>query len=192
MKIKNMAAAVSVAGLLVAGMAGPAQAGKPFEKVTAYSEHFAFDHNDCGLDLHVEADVSGKFSIHPAPRSDEAFLGHDRYQFTETITLVGDPDGAFVTTAAHGNWREIRAELLDPAEPTIYAFTAIDAGRFQMFDSSGAPIFAGNGLFRQTVTFDTLGDGVPGAEFIEVVSEVFHGHETGDFCEVVVEALTGA
>ena len=186
MKIRSVAAGLGVAGLLVTGVAGPAHAGKPFEKSTPYLNEFEFDNEDCGLELHYESVVSGRSSIHPVPGSTEAFLFHDNYRFTETITLVSDPDGPYVTTSAHGNFREIHGVLLDPAEPTIYEFTALDAGRFQMFDSTGAQIFAGSGMFKSTSVFDTGGDGTPGAEFIEQTSEISHGHETGDFCEALV------
>jgi len=190
MKIRSVAAGFVVAGLLVMGVAGPAQAGKPTEKVAPYAQHFSFDTSDCGLELHYESDVSGKSSIHPVPGSTEAFLFHDSYQFAETITLVSDPDGPFVTTEAHGNFHETHGVLLNPAEPTIYEFTSLDASRFRMFDSRGAEILSGSGVFKSTAIFDTLGDGVPGAQFIEETSGIEHGHQTGGFCDALVGALT--
>ena len=93
MNIRGIAAGLGAAGLLVAGVAGPAQAVQPVAKTTPYAQHFLSTTPDCGLDLHFESDVSGRSSIHPAPGSDEAFLFHDNYQFTETITLASDPDG---------------------------------------------------------------------------------------------------
>ena len=190
MKIRSVVAGLGAAGLLVLGVAGPAQAGKPTEKTLPYAAEFSFNTTDCGLALHIESVNSGRSSIHPVPGSTEAFLFHDSYRFAETITLQSDPEGPFVTTRAHGNFRETHGVLLDPAQPTIYEFTAIDAGRFQMFDAAGAQIFAGNGVFKSTAVFDTRGDGAPGADFIEETSGISHGHETGDFCEALVGALT--
>lgn len=189
MKIRSVAAVVGVAGLLVMGMAGPAQAA-PYAKTSPYANHFSFDTSDCGLELHYESDVSGRSSIHPVPGSTEAFLFHDNYQFSETITLVSDPDGPFVTTAANGDFHEIHGRLLDPAHPTIYEFTSIDTSRFRMFDSSGKQILSGSGVARASAIFDTGGDGVPGATFLEDTFFVEHGNQTGTFCDALVGGLT--
>jgi len=190
MQIRSIAAALAATGLVLVGMAGPAQAGKPFEKVDHYEAEFGFDSEECGLDLRFESVVSGRFSIHPT-KSTEAFLAHDVYRFAETITLASDPDGPFVTTRAHGNFRETKAVQVDPVNnPNLYAFTSVDAGRFQMFDSSGRQIFSGNGVFKVVDVYDTGGDGAPGAEFVETISEVNHGNEKGDFCKALVGALT--
>src|SRR4051812_19637988 len=148
MNIRGTAVGLGAACLLVAGVAGPAQAVQPVAKMTPYAEHFSFDTSDCGLALHFESDVSGRSSIRPAPGSDEAFLFHDNYQFTETITLVSDPDGAFVTTHANGNFTEINATLLDPAKPTIYQFTTVDAGTFRLNGPDGTLLVHSTGVFR--------------------------------------------
>ncbi len=191
MRIRSITAALAATGLLLVGMAGPAQAGKPFEKVGHYEAEFGFDTEECGLDVHIESVVSGRFSIHPVKGSTQAFLAHDVFRFAETITLVGDPDGPFVTTRAHGNFRETKAVQVDPVNnPNLYAFTSVDAGRFQMFDSSGRQIFSGNGVFKVTDVFDTLGDSEPGGEYVETLSEVNHGGQKGDFCGALVGALT--
>jgi hypothetical protein len=51
-------------------------------------------------------------------------------------------------------------------------------------------------MIRHTALFDTLGDGTPGAEFIEETSTIVHGPHPGfaddfPFCEIASE-LTGA
>src|SRR3954468_21462266 len=109
MNIRGTAGGLGAAWFLGAGGARTARAVQPVAKMTPYAEHFSFDTSDCGLALHFESDVSGRSSIRPAPGSDEAFLFHDNYQFTETITLVSDPDGAFVTTHANGDLVETSA-----------------------------------------------------------------------------------
>ena len=190
MTIRSIVAAVGAVGLLVMGVAGPAQAVKPVQKSAPYSGTDSYNDSDCGLALHVESAFSGRFSIHPAPGSTEAFFAHDQYQFTDRISLAADPDGAYVTARGNGNFREQHATLLDPAEPNIWSFDAIDASAYRVYDSSGAKIFQSTGVARVTATWDTGGDGAPGATFIEETSFVFHGHETGDFCEVLVGALT--
>ncbi len=189
MNVRGIAAALGAAGLLVAGVAGPAQAVKPVSKTTPYAQHFSFPTTDCGLDLHFESDISGRSSIHPAPGSDEAFLFHDNYQFTETITLASDPHGAFVTTQANGNFIETSATLLDPAEPTIYQFTTVDAGTFRLYGPDGTLLVHSTGGFKTTNIQDTLGDKEPGSEFLGETSVAAHGLNRGDFCEAVTSVL---
>jgi hypothetical protein len=190
MTIRRIAAAVGAVGLLVGGMAGPAQAVKPFAKTAPYADTDSRDANRCGLALHIESTFSGKLSVHPAPGSTEAFLAHDNYQFTDVVTLVGNPDGPFVTLTGNGNFREQHATLLDPNEPNIWAFDAIDVTAFRLYDSTGARIWQSTGVAKFTVVFNTRGDGMPGADFIEETAFVFHGPKTGDNCEALVAALT--
>lgn len=186
----SVTAAAGVAGLLLSGMAGSAQAVAPVEPVNHYSGSNAYDTTDCGLDLHVEVTFSGMSFVLPAPGSDEAFLGHNRYQFSETITLTSEPDGPYVTTQGSGNLVETSATLLDPAEPTIYQFTSVDAGSFRLYSSDRTVLVSSSGVFKATTIYDTLGDRTPGAEFIEEVTGDFHGNESGDFCKAITAALT--
>ncbi len=146
----------------------------------------------CGLDVHLEQTFSGMFSIRPAPGSDEAFLGHDNYRFTNIFTLNDDDPttNEFLRVEANGNFREQKATLLDPSEPNIYRFTLVDASQYRIYGSDGALRFRNSGVAKITITFDTLGDGQPGGELIdEVVVE--HGYpKDADFCEVLVAELT--
>src|SRR5215203_6440984 len=96
------ASTVGAVALLLGGMAGPAQAGAPVDPVDHYSGEFAHEDKDCGLNLHFDVTFSGRYSAQPAPGSDEAFLGHDRYWFSETITLAGVEGSPSVTTAGSG------------------------------------------------------------------------------------------
>ena len=133
---------------------------------------------------------SGRYSAQPAPGSDEAFLAHDRYWFSETITLAGVEGSPSVTTAGSGNFRETQARLLDPEKPTIYEFTGQDAGTFGLYGSDGALLVSSSGVFKFVNIQDTLGDKVPGSQFIEDVTTAFHGRESGDFCEALEAELT--
>ena len=190
MRLVSVTAAAGVVGLLLAGMAGSAQAVAPVQPVDHYSVTDSYDTTDCGLDLHFEVAFSGMSFIRPAPGSDEAFLLHNRYQFSETITLASDPDGPYVTTKGSGNFVETRATLLDPNKPTIYQFTTVDAGTFRLYSPDHDVLVSNSGVFKATNIQDTLGDKTPGSEFIEEVSGDFHGNESGDFCEAVTAALT--
>jgi hypothetical protein len=184
--------AASTAGvvLVLGGMAGPAQADAPVDPVEHYSGSFANDSTECGLDLHFEVTFGGRYSAQPAPGSDEAFLAHDRYSFSETITLAGVEDSPYVTTQVSGNFRETQATLLDADEPTIYQFTGQDAGTFRLYDSEGTLLVSSSGVFKFVNVQDTLGDKAPGSDFIEDVATAFHGNEAGDFCDALEAELT--
>jgi hypothetical protein len=95
-----------------------------------------------------------------------------------------------VTTQVSGNFRETQATLLDPAEPTIYQFTGLDAGTFRLYDSEGTLLVSSSGVFKFVNVQDTLGDKAPGSDFIEDVATAFHGNESGDFCEALAAELT--
>ena len=191
MKARSVAALAGLAGLLLTGAPGTAQAVKPIER-----EHFegsdSYDEQMCGLDVHIEATFSGMSSVRPAPGSDQAFLGHFNYQFTEIITLDDeDPDTTeFVRVEANGNFREQKATLLDPAKPNIYQFQSVEAGTFRVYDAAGELLASNSGNLKFTTIFDTLGDGVPGGIILEE-TVVEHGPPaTADFCEVLVAELT--
>ena len=190
MKIRSVTAALGTAALMTGGSAGVAQADAPVAPVDHYAGSDSYNVTDCGLRLHVEVTFSGMTFIRPAPGSEEAFLLHDRYHFAETITLVSDPDGPSVTTAGSGNFVETTARLLDPAEPTIYRFTTVDAGTFRLYSSTGEVLVSSRGVFKGTNVQDTLGDKMPSSEFIEEISGDFHGNESGDFCQAIEAALT--
>jgi len=117
-------------------------------------------------------------------------LLHNRYRFSETITLASAPDGPYVTTEGSGHFVETKARLLDPAKPTIYQFTTVDAGTFRLYSSDGKVLVSSSGVFKATNIQDTLGDKMPGSELIEEVTGDFHGNESGDFCEAITAALT--
>ncbi|KQT93472.1 hypothetical protein ASG49_00110 [Marmoricola sp. Leaf446] len=169
---------------------GIASAAPPLDPVDHYSGTDSFDATDCGLALHFEVSYSGTSFVKPAPGSNEAFLLHDRYRFTETITLASDPDGPYVTTIGSGSFVETTATLLDPAKPTIYQFTTVDAGTFRMYAADGGRLVSISGVYKATNIQDTLGDKMPGSQLVEEVSGDFHGNESGEFCDAVTAELT--
>ena len=55
-------------------------------------------------------------------------------------------------------------------------FRSVNAGQlFTARDSAGNVIFRDRGAVVETILFDTLGDGEPGGEFIDVLDTTFHG-----------------
>jgi len=192
MRIARPSAAVAGAVVLtLAGPPGTAQADRPIDR-----EHFAGQDSSnfelCGLAVHSEATFEGTSSIQPAPGSDEAFLAHNNYWFTNVYTLDDDDPNTdeFVRVEGHLNFREQKATLLDPSEPDIYQFTAAEATQFRVYGSDGTLLRRQSGVTKYTVVFDTLGDGAPGGELISEDVE-WHGYmDDVDFCTVLVAELT--
>lgn len=172
-------------------MATPASAAKPVER-GHYSGTDSFDEEICGLDVHLEVAFQGHFITRPVKGSDQAFLGFNNYEFSEVITLAGDPDGPFVTTHGNGVFLEQHATARPDIGPYVYEFEAIDAGRFTLRDSSGQLLIHDRGVVALTAVFDTLGDGQPGGVLLSE-EVVFRGPISDDatFCTAFVGALTG-
>ena len=112
---------------------------------------------------------------------------------TETCSRTPIQDsGSWIR--GNGLFSEIKATQVSG---NIYEFVAIEAGQpFVIEDSAGNVIVRDRGVIRTTALFDTLGDGVPGAEFIEETHLSVHGPHPGfaddfPFCEIAAE-LTGA
>jgi hypothetical protein len=192
--MRKARASAAVAGVVVLTLAGPpgtAQADRPIDR-----EHYAGqdsgDFELCGLPVHSEATFHGKLSIRPAPGSDEAFLGHNNYWFTNVYTLDDDDPNTdeFVRVEGHLNFREQKATLLDPSEPNIYQFTAAEATQYRVYGSDGTLLRRQSGVTKYTVVFDTLGDGKSGGILLSE-DVVWHGYmDDVDFCTVLVAELS--
>jgi len=118
----------------------------------------------------------------------QAFLDLNRQSFREVHTNT--ETGNWFVVRGNALYHEIRGTQV---EGNIYEFTSIEAGQpFVIEDSSGHVVVRDRGMIRQTFLFDTLGDGVPGGEFLGVTSTVVHGPHAGfaddfPFCEIAAE-----
>jgi hypothetical protein len=174
---------------LLALLAGPA-AGTVVES-GHYSGSDSFSFDDCGFWLDVEATFSGHFRVR-ADSDGEAFYGKDTFSYRNVFTNR-DTQEWFVIRG-HGVFNEIKATLVSG---TIYEFEAMEAGQpFVLEDAAGNVIVRDRGTIHHGGLFDTLGDGQPGAVFIEVTFNLVHGPHPGfaedfPFCEIAAE-LTGA
>jgi hypothetical protein len=151
----------------------------------SFNESFSYD--DCGFTVDVNAQVSGHEQLRVL-RGGQAFLQLTRVSFREVHT-----------NTETGNWFVLRGNELKldirgtQIEGNIYEFTSIEAGQpFVIEDSSGNVVVRDSGMIRQTFLFDTLGDGVPGGEFLGVTSTVVHGPHPGfaddfPFCEIAAD-----
>ena len=176
-------AALTAAALAVSVVAGPASA-TIFER-EHYTDDYSFTFTDCGFTMDVVGHAEGIFSVRTGKgKFATAFFAHDNYQFTEVGTRRDTGD--FITLTANGNFKETKATHVSG---TIYDFRSINAGQpFTIRDSDGNVVVRDRGVIKQTLRFDTLGDGVPGGIFIEEVSFSFAGPHPGfelDLCALL-------
>jgi hypothetical protein len=168
---------------------GPAAATVIEQAHYSGTDSFSFD--DCGFTLEVESTFYGQALLR-VDKGGEAFFVKDTYWYRDVLT---NPDtGKWFVNRGHGVFHEIKATQVSG---TIYEFVAVDAGQpFVLEDANGNVIVRDRGMIRHTALFDPLGDGAPGAEFIEETSAIVHGPHPGfaddfPFCEIAAE-LTGA
>jgi hypothetical protein len=152
-----------------------------------FSDTYSFGYDDCGFPVDGTGQVSGLDQLRVLPGG-QAFLDLNRQSFREVHTNVDT--GKWFVVRGHSLYHEIRGTQV---EGNIYEFTAIQAGQpFVIEDSSGRVVVRDRGVIRETYLFDTLGDGVPGGEFLGYTSIVVHGPHPGfaddfPFCEIAAD-----
>jgi hypothetical protein len=150
-----------------------------------YSEDYAFSFDDCGFWIDVSGHVDGVAQLRVG-KGDlaTAFFLHDNFSFLETWTRR-DTNESF-TLGGNGLFQETTATHV---EGTVFEFTSVLAGQpFTVWDSDGNVVLRDRGLIRQVLQFDTLGDDVPGGEFVADVSFSVHGPHPGldlDLCALL-------
>lgn len=150
-----------------------------------YADDYAFSFDDCGFWIDVVGHDEGVAHLRVG-KGDlaTAFFLHDNFSFLETWTRRDT--GEWFTLGGDGLFQETRAT---PVEGTIFEFTSIVSGQpFTVRDSDGNVIVRDRGVVTQVLQFDTLGDDVPGGEFVTDVSFSFGGPHPGfdlDLCTLL-------
>ena len=170
---------------------GAGAAGARVIEQQHYSGTESFSFGECGFTLDVVSEFSGRFHFR-VDKGGQAFLVHDNYRFRDVVT---NPEtGRWFVVRGNGMGHEIQATHVSG---TIYEFVALESGQpFVIEDSSGRVVVRDRGVIRARFLFDTLGDGEPGGEFVELLELSLHGPHPGfgedfPFCEIAAE-LTGA
>jgi hypothetical protein len=179
----RLSSALGAALLVLSLAAGPV--GATVILPEHYSNDYAFSFDDCGFWIDVSGHNEGVAHFRVGTGDLEtAFFLHDNYSFRETWTRRDTGD--FFTLGGNGLFQETKAT---PVGGTIFAFTSINAGQpFIVWDSEGNEILRDRGVITQVTQFDTLGDGVPGGEFVADVSFSVSGPHPGlefDLCSVL-------
>jgi len=178
-------ALISVVGGALIALTLAAPAGATVILRDHYSDDYAFSFDDCGFWIDVAGHVDGVAHIRVGKGDlTTAFFLHDKFSFLETWTRRDTGDS--FTLGGNGLFQETRATHV---EGTIFEFTSVLAGQpFIVWDSDGNLILRDRGVITQVLQFDTLGDDVPGGEFVADVSFSVHGPHAGldvDLCALL-------
>lgn len=147
----------------------------------------------CGITVLHAFDVSGVFTTR-AGKGDAAGAFYAGVVSTFTDTFTNEATGRTLTISGHSNVRDVKATHLSG---TIFQFVTIEAGRpFEMTADDGTIIYRDRGVIRQTYTFDTGGDNVPGGTYLDPVDLQVSGPHPGfditdeEFCAAALGALS--
>ncbi len=184
------------AGLVLAGAvalaAGVQAAGATVVESGRYAEQYTFVDEGCGFPLEVVGEVSGTYRLRAGTgKTDSAFFLRDQFSYRDVVTNL-ETGGWFVLRGT-GVFNEVKAVRVSG---TVFEFTAVEAGQpFVIEDSAGNVVVRDRGVLRHRILFDTLGDDMPGGEFVLDLGTSVHGPHPGfaddfPFCEVAAE-LTG-
>ncbi len=156
----------------------PASAGATIVERDRYEGTDSFSYDFCGFDVEVGVTFHGVTSIRAGKgKLDSAFFLHDKFWFTETHSA----NGKSFTISGNGLFQETKAV---PVGGTLFEFSSVEAGQpFVVRDMDGDLLLRDRGAVKQTVVFDTLGDGVPGGVFVEEVDIRIAGPHPGFFVD---------
>lgn len=159
------------AAIVLLAVAVPPAAAVQYEKVGHYDDTDAWSYGDCGFDVSVEARFWGTFAMRAGTGPDAgAFFARNTYFFEEVHTRDGGPT---IYVSGHGRWIEVTGTQV---EGSIFEFTVVNAGQpLEVRDEDGQLIVLDRGLYRERVLFDTLGDDVPGGEFVDQLEWTVRG-----------------
>ena len=152
------------------------------------------DSYTCSSPFEIDGVFNGKAIIEQGTGpATETFPVLDRYSIEETHTNT--VTGNSFTVRGHGIFHEVKARRV---EGNVFEFRAIDTGQpFVVENAAGRVVLRDRGATAITFQFDTLGDGMPGGNYLdETWVETYRGpHPSGgedfDFCALAESLTTG-
>jgi hypothetical protein len=175
--------------LLVAGMAiaSTSAALARIVERDRWSFSDSFSDEVCGIEVEIDAEASGRFTIRAGRPGSPAFFASNVYEWREVVT--NPENGEWLVLRGKGNFREVKATQLDG---DVYRFRAQEAGQlFVIEDRDGRVVYRDRGLLVYEIVLDTLGDDVPGGEelsFEVVEMRGFPGY-LDDICDLARDLL---
>jgi hypothetical protein len=178
-RVRRRCAASLISAVIAIGvLSAPASAAVIDRERYEGSDSFTFD---CGtFTVDGEATFSGMTMIRVGTGPDAgAFFVHDTYDVR--VVQTNATTGRSIVITGSGVFQETRATRV---EGTIFMFSSINSGQpFTVTDEAGEVLLRDRGTVRETILFDTLGDDVPGGEFIESVELSLAGPHPGFFVD---------
>ena len=144
----------------------------------------------CGIPIDFDFTQTVRHFDREVPGSDgQAYRGHFVVNFSNVLT--NPANGEWLIVRGHEVDNELSARHVDG---NIWEFTAQSAGQpFMIENSDGKVVLRDRGRTTSRFLFDTLGDGQPGGELLEVeTTGVFGPHPslgTDAFCAVLTELI---
>ena len=184
--MRSTMAVLVAAGVMVVMGTPPAQATVR----ERFSEHEDYEYvQDCGFAVEVTGSLDNAFLLREGGNQDAgAFPVLNRTAFSERWTNA--ETGEWFTIRGHAVFNEIGATRV---EGSIFEFRAVEAGQpFVVEDSDGSIVESNSGSVHISYLFDTLGDDVPGGEWIaDVGFRVAGPHPSlfADPCEYAVQLI---
>jgi hypothetical protein len=186
---RRFAPVATLATLLVMAGAAPAHATL-FDRF-----HFAFtdsvQEDVCGIDARIDTDLRGTVVLrYVNDGRDQAFVGHGTVNGSDTFTNLSTGESFRIEFVIREG--DMTGEHV---EGDIYRFRGATAGNERVIDGDGELVLHDSGVIRRTYLFDTLGDGVPGGELVDLESEAVRGphplYEMDDaaFCDMVHDLI---
>jgi hypothetical protein len=168
-------------GLLALTSALPVAATMYSRETYEGTDAWAYD--DCGPVVDATVSFSGNLTIRAGTGKDEgAFFAHDTFQYSEIH--VRRSDGKVATVNGILTLKETRATRV---EGSVFTFGSIYAGQIAMHDGDGNLVFRDRGTLTETILVDTLGNDVPGGEYLDTLASAMHGQypglTSGAFCD---------
>ena len=175
--MKKLLATIAAAAAMSIASVAPVNATM-FQKVEPYAGHENLPIDGfCGLDeVQLNVEFSGRVLIREGKgKQDGAFFLHDNFSVLETIT--NRQNDKFFTVSRDGVFQDIRATRVDGS---IFEFVSHEVGQpFVVRDMDGNVVLRDRGAITFTYLFDTLGDDVPGGDFIEELDVRISGPHPG-------------
>lgn len=183
---------LAAGALSLAAFTAPAASAAPVDSFDyAFSDSWVS--YSCGFPMQIDVSYTGHQTSKAATPSTggQMFRFSDKYRITAVYTNLDNRQ--HVTEVDAGNFREGPAQVISD-DGRIIRFRTKDSGAtLTIYDADGRVLLMDRGTVVNEYTFDTLGDGVPGGEFLgEELVRVSGPHPSWDLdgCTLLTDWLT--
>ena len=179
----GLAAGLAMVGAMA--VPGVAQAAPPVEHFH-FEDAFAGSTDECGFVTEFEVTASGQAMLREV--DGQAFLQHATF---ETVIMTTNPETeASILIRELGLSKDFTAQHVGG---NVWEFTAQATGQYIVEDSDGNVVLRNSGRVTTRYLFDTLGDGQPGGELLELEVTGMNGpHPAGPLpglCTIITDLI---